>query len=81
MTGITENDQRDPAAVLFGDLGPLAVRVGTAVDEAADSRHNRGVYGLISCGAGLNLPAVELEVMSRGLLVVKFQYQADPAAA
>src|SRR6476620_6351736 len=81
MAGITENDHRDPPAIPFGDLGPHAVGIGTAVDQPAEARKDPGSYGFISCSTGLDLSTVELEVMSRGRFVVKFQYQADPAVA
>src|SRR5215211_7703827 len=77
MSGITENDQGDPTAIPFGDFGPLAVRIGAAVDQSCDARNDRGVHGLVSGGAGLHLPPIELEVMRRRLFVAKLQYQPD----
>lgn len=36
MAGITEDDQRDQTTIPFGDFGPFAAGVGTAVDQPTD---------------------------------------------
>ena len=77
MPSVTEDDQRDPRAVPFDDFGPLAVGVGTAVDESTDSRHDRSVHRLVSSGTGLNLASIEIEIATGGLVVVEFQCEAD----